>query len=315
MGEIAKFLKETPFNTLLLIGGFILILVSVTGGIKDWFKIGKTGHIAAGVMGGAMLVCSIGLLLHSPTSSQTSDTPSTIAASPVIPIPSSATGSSPASSPSPQPLPSSSPSTPQNLSSPPPELLPTTVPQITPSSSLPGSNSPKPQAEASSNSSGFFSAQNACSVLSAIPSVKVHVFDGDKATAIRKATDANIPVVMNPELKRNIFGTGEGIPVIKAKLLSSGNSSQGRIQISGTYEIHANDLQGEIPQISLRTVNDGVVLEEKNVVFSNVALMTPISFKEEIPYQVGKVDQVEIHVMESGAFGFFFDKVSIQACQ
>jgi hypothetical protein len=158
--------------------------------------------------------------------------------------------------------------------------------------------------------------QSECLGFSAIPSVKIYVFNGDRETAVKKATDANIPVVVEPETLRNVVGTNENTPAIRAEFPSRGISTQGTVQVSGTYEIHANDLVGRlVPQFLLRTVNNGTRVAEQNISLSKLDLMTPIQFKAEIPYQVDQVRQVEIDVTEAGSFGFFLDKVTIKACK
>jgi hypothetical protein len=158
--------------------------------------------------------------------------------------------------------------------------------------------------------------QSECLGFSAIPSVKMHVFNGDREAAVKKATDANIPVVVEPEALRNVAGTNESTPAIRAELPTTGISTQGTVQVSGTYEIHANDLIGRlIPQFLLRTVNNGTTVAEQTINLSKLDLMTPIQFRAEIPYQVDQVRQVEIDVTEAGSFGFFIDKVTIKACR
>lgn len=79
MSHLVDFLRTAPWSTLLFFAGFILVVGSSIGGIKDWFRLDKWGRIFAGLVGGIFLVLGLNMAMSqqpvSPISKPNSSSP------------------------------------------------------------------------------------------------------------------------------------------------------------------------------------------------------------------------------------------------
>jgi hypothetical protein len=143
------------------------------------------------------------------------------------------------------------------------------------------------------------------------PSVKMHIFNGDRNDAENKARQTNIPIT---DIPRNVMGTDENLPAFVAYLSSQDIPSEGIIRVSGTYEIHADDFGGGPPSAFIVSMKDNEVVKEVKIE-TEPKLKEPIDFETKIRYRLDQVDRVEIHVVHAGSWGFFLSLIKFEACK
>ena len=150
-----------------------------------------------------------------------------------------------------------------------------------------------------------------CEPIISEPSVKMHIFNGDRNDAENKARQTNITITDNP---RNVMGTGGNLPAFVAYLSSQDIPSEGIIRVSGTYEIHADDMGGGPPSAYIVGMKDNEVVKKVKIE-TEPKLKEPIDFETEIRYRLDQVDRVEIHVDHVGSWGFFLNLIKFEACK
>jgi hypothetical protein len=61
MGEIIRAVVSAPIANLVLLGGLIFVGIAIVGNISGKLELGRTGRLAAGVVGGLLLVVGLSM--------------------------------------------------------------------------------------------------------------------------------------------------------------------------------------------------------------------------------------------------------------